>query len=226
MAALDAILSPEWEHRYFSFDSRWSPGQEMASMRNGSGDEYSIVFSAAGVFIRGFAHESSMSPYGGGLWPGLIDSVPDVFAGSVNEPAFSFDDRLNATVCIWRETADDRWHTGDIDYPDDAYADGADDLFAVLVEGLRRRICASRRTTTTSSRSTRAWCAPSTRGAADRRAGPPAQPGPDGRRPRRRPRRNRLRDRITLCPAARCVRRLGAWRAPSSSVTSTAASTS
>lgn len=104
-------------------------------MRNGSGDEYSIVFSAAGVFIRGFAHESSMSPYGGGLWPGLIDSVPDVFAGSVDEPAFSFDDRLNATVCIWRETADDRWHTGDIDYPDDAYADGADDLFAVLVGG-------------------------------------------------------------------------------------------
>jgi hypothetical protein len=135
MAVLDAILSPEWEYRYFSFQSQWSPGQEMASMRNGSGDEYSIVFSAAGVFIRGFAHESPMSPFAAGLWPGLIDTVPDVFADSVNEPAFSFEDRLNATVCIWREVADDRWHTGDIDYPDDACADGADDLFSVVVEG-------------------------------------------------------------------------------------------
>jgi hypothetical protein len=45
---LDAIMSPEWEWRYYSFDSRWGPGEEMASMRNGSGDAYSIVFSSAG----------------------------------------------------------------------------------------------------------------------------------------------------------------------------------
>ncbi|MFE4802065.1 hypothetical protein ACFRFL_45945 [Streptomyces sp. NPDC056708] len=33
-------------------------GEEMASMRNGSGDEYSIVFSAAGAYVRGFDHET------------------------------------------------------------------------------------------------------------------------------------------------------------------------
>ncbi|WP_327003067.1 hypothetical protein OHA72_49635 [Dactylosporangium sp. NBC_01737] len=136
IAVLDAILSPEWEYRFFSFDSRWSPGQEMASMRNGSGDAYSIVFDAAGVFIRGFAHEYPMNTAGEGrLWPGLIDTVPAVFAGSVNEPAFSYDDRLNATVCLWRETTDDRWHTGDITYPPGPDPDGADYLFAVLVDG-------------------------------------------------------------------------------------------
>lgn len=32
-------------------------------MRNGSGDEYAIVFSAAGAYIRGFDHEAVMSPY-------------------------------------------------------------------------------------------------------------------------------------------------------------------
>ncbi len=36
---LDAIMSPDWELRYFSFDSRWSPTEEMVSMRNGSGIE-------------------------------------------------------------------------------------------------------------------------------------------------------------------------------------------
>jgi hypothetical protein len=33
----------------------------MASMRNGSGDAYSIVFSSHGAFIRGMEHESPMS---------------------------------------------------------------------------------------------------------------------------------------------------------------------
>jgi hypothetical protein len=136
LAMLDAILSPEWEFRYFSFDAHWSPGEEMASMRNGSGDDYSIVFSAAGVFIRGFAHES---PVNAASWPqrrpGLIDGVPDVFAGSVNEPAFSHDGHLNATVCLWREATDDRWHTGDVEYPAGPDPDGAGHLFAVLVDG-------------------------------------------------------------------------------------------
>jgi len=137
LAVLDAILSPEWESRYYSFDSRWAPGEEMASMRNGSGDEYSIVFSAAGAFIRGFDHESSMSPAlseFGEVWPGVADSVPEVFADCVSEPAFSFEGELEATVCLWRQHADDRWHAGDIEFPAGPDPDGADRLFAVLAD--------------------------------------------------------------------------------------------
>ena len=46
IAMLEAIVSPEWEYRYFSFNRLWdeSKGERMASMRNGSGDEYFIVF--------------------------------------------------------------------------------------------------------------------------------------------------------------------------------------
>ncbi len=32
LAMLDAILSPEWDYRYYSFNSAWGPGEEMASM--------------------------------------------------------------------------------------------------------------------------------------------------------------------------------------------------
>jgi hypothetical protein len=39
---LDAILYPEWEYRY-SFDAEWGPEEELALMRNGSGDDYAIV---------------------------------------------------------------------------------------------------------------------------------------------------------------------------------------
>jgi hypothetical protein len=45
--ALDAMLSPEWEWRYYSFDAHWAPGEQMASMRDGSGDAWSIVFAFA-----------------------------------------------------------------------------------------------------------------------------------------------------------------------------------
>jgi hypothetical protein len=91
LAMLDAILSPDRESRYYSFNAGWADGEEMASMRNGSGDEYSIVFSAVGAYVRGFDHESPMSPFGndGEPWPGVIDEVPELFRAFVEEPAFT-----------------------------------------------------------------------------------------------------------------------------------------
>lgn len=53
LAMLDAIMSPEWEYRYYSFNSKWGEGEMMASMRNGSGDEYFILFDSHGVIMPG-----------------------------------------------------------------------------------------------------------------------------------------------------------------------------
>ncbi|WP_459547551.1 hypothetical protein [Nocardia sp. X0981] len=82
LAMLDAILSPDRESRYYSFSTAWAEGEETASMSNGSGDEYSIVFSVAGAYVRGFSHESLMSPYANDCepWPGVEDGVPVVTA--------------------------------------------------------------------------------------------------------------------------------------------------
>ncbi|MEU8813393.1 hypothetical protein [Actinoplanes sp. NPDC048796] len=137
LATLEAIIEPDWEYRYYSFDSRWSPGEQMAAMSNGAGDEWSIVFSPAGAFVRGFDHESPMSPAGNDdeLWPGLVDTVPEVFSACVAEPAFSFDGVLKATVCLWRQHADERWHTGELVFPAGDDPDGAGWLFQGLVEG-------------------------------------------------------------------------------------------
>ncbi|MFJ7342341.1 hypothetical protein ACIQU3_18875 [Streptomyces sp. NPDC101110] len=138
MAVLEAVLSPEWESRHHSFDDRWSETESMASMRNGSGDEYSIVFSPAGAYVRGFDHESPMSPYAeDGPWPGVLDEVPEVFRPYVEEPAFSDEDAMPlVTACMWRETADDRWRAGTIDFSDAATEDpdGAAYLFQLLVD--------------------------------------------------------------------------------------------
>jgi hypothetical protein len=138
MAMLEAVLSPEWADRYYSFDAHWSESESMASMRNGSGDEYSIVFSAAGAYIRGFAHESPMSPYAEDRpWPGVLDDVPEVFRACVKEPAFSDEDGMPViTACIWRELGDDGWKTGTTDFLEEATEDpdGAEYLFPLLVD--------------------------------------------------------------------------------------------
>jgi hypothetical protein len=137
MAVLEAILSPDWESRYHSFDASWGSGEEMASMRNGSGDEYSIVFSAAGAYIRGFDHEAVMSPYvDDGPWPGVLDSVPDVFLHLVQEPAFCNEDGMPVvTACLWRQTQDEHWRVGKIEYPDgEEDPDGVAHLFELLVD--------------------------------------------------------------------------------------------
>jgi hypothetical protein len=138
LAMLDAILSPDWEDRYYSMNANWADGEEMASMRNGSGNEYSIVFSTAGAYIRGFDHESPMSPYGNDAepWPGVIDEVPELFKPFVEESAFTDEDGVPVvTACLWRGATDDRWHHGTIDFPDRAVdPDGATGLFELLVD--------------------------------------------------------------------------------------------
>ena len=104
----------------------------MASMRNGCGDEYFILFNPVGAILKGFAHESAMSPYAnesGKPWPGVVDSVPNEFQDFLEEPAFSIND---VTFCIWRNYGERRWQTGNIDYPEGDDPDGSDELLFAL----------------------------------------------------------------------------------------------
>ncbi|HLM03482.1 MAG TPA: hypothetical protein VK400_20680 [Pyrinomonadaceae bacterium] len=132
LALLDAILSPEWEYRFFSFNSKWGDAETMASMRDGCGNDYFILFNSAGAIIKGFEHESVMSPYASEpkkIWAGVLDSVPKEFAGFLSEPAFNIAD---TTFCLWRRYADSCWQIGEIDYPDDENPDGLEDLLFAL----------------------------------------------------------------------------------------------
>ena len=133
MATLDAILCPEWQDRYYSFNSAWADGEEMGSMRNGSGDNFSAHFSSAGCWLKGFAHESVMSPYAHEpkrVWPGILDAVPVEFAACLREPAFTVED---VTFCVWRRNADSSWGKGRIAFPRDVDdPDGSEVLLSAL----------------------------------------------------------------------------------------------
>ncbi|MFJ7194066.1 MULTISPECIES: hypothetical protein [unclassified Streptomyces] len=138
MAMTEAILAPGSPYRRHGFDAHWSPGRELGWMDNGAGDEYSVIFSPEGVYIRGFDHESPMSPYAGdgSVWPGVVDAVPEVFRSCVDEPSFAAGGTPHVTACLWRTTGDDRWRTGQIEYDGGGSdPDGASYLFSLLVDG-------------------------------------------------------------------------------------------
>jgi len=44
IAMLEAIVSPDWESRYYSFDCHFAAGQRLASMRDSSGDDWFILY--------------------------------------------------------------------------------------------------------------------------------------------------------------------------------------
>jgi len=135
LAVLDLVLTDDLYPNYFSFDARWSETEEAALMRDGSGNEYSIVFSAEGAFGYGFDHESPMSPYVNDLrpWPGLIDGVPEVFHAARDDKAFwDHEGSPRATVAFWRTAADTQWRCGPVEGVE---KDGADQLFDVLADG-------------------------------------------------------------------------------------------
>jgi hypothetical protein len=133
-------MSVEREYRYFCFDAQFGPGQALASMRNGSGDEYSITFTGQGAFLRGFDHESPVSPFiqtPPALWPGILTGLPAELAAVAHEPAFALDGVPMVTVALWRMATDRQWRHGTITYPrawESEYADpdGANWLFAQL----------------------------------------------------------------------------------------------
>jgi len=140
VATLDAILSPVWENRYYSYTANWGGNVSAAEIRDGSGNDCFIVFTTHGVFIKGYDHKSPMAPRYGDtpkLWPGLVEGLPAVFTQFLTEPAFAGPDGFIAmTFCIWREYHDSQWHTGPVDFTGfDRYdTDGAKEMLGVLCD--------------------------------------------------------------------------------------------
>lgn len=100
-------------------------------MRDGEGDHFFALFNTYGCFLKGFAHESAMSPFRAAkqVWPGVLEGVPPDFADCLREPAFNLDE---TTFCIWRRYEDSVWKCGPVVFPPDVDADGSADLLSAL----------------------------------------------------------------------------------------------
>jgi len=143
LAVLECIVD-EGEP-YYAYTRSWGD-DEAALMSNGSGDEWTVVFTADGAFIRVFDHESAMTPYRDPdheLWPGLLDGLPAVFRPQIEEPAFGDEEgQFVATAVLWRLSGDDRWHAGEaitfpaLRGPYDSNAPDGSDLLEILLDDI------------------------------------------------------------------------------------------
>ncbi|MEO1366161.1 MAG: hypothetical protein AAFX50_03205 [Acidobacteriota bacterium] len=127
LATLDAILCPEWEFRYFSFNDEWGDGEKLALMRNGEGDDFLAFFNPEGAIIKGFAVGAPMAT--DAPRPGLFDDVPACFEEFLDEPAFSRD---ATTFCTWWLKGQSTWQVGDITLPPGPDPDGSGQLLRFL----------------------------------------------------------------------------------------------
>lgn len=132
LATLDLIMSPEWESRYYSFNSKWDEHEQMGSMRNGMGDEFFVWFNKAGCFIKGIDHESEMSSWSTedqSPWPNIYKGVPNQLSAALKEPAFSIE---NVSFAFWRLHGAPSWSRGDFDLPKSEDPDGSEYLLEIL----------------------------------------------------------------------------------------------
>ncbi|KAA8782965.1 hypothetical protein ABIE27_000146 [Paenibacillus sp. 4624] len=125
-AMLDAVLMPEWEYRYYSYNAHWDKNEQMASMRDGEGDHYFALFDSSNrLIIKGYdkAYASLHKDQLGDVLEGVPADFKKTF---LDEPAFMMD---RTTFCIWNEEEQNEW-TSSRQLADEAYA-----LLQVLVGG-------------------------------------------------------------------------------------------
>ncbi len=119
-AALDIILVEGHEEylRLHHFHRNVSDGTDMVKIDNGSGDHMYILFHEAGAVMKGFDHESALSPYANEeetVAPGIYEDVPGDLLALLGEET----EREDVTFCLWRTPTDTAWKKGNVVIPED-----------------------------------------------------------------------------------------------------------
>lgn len=130
-AALDIELCDEEYLRCFQFNENWAKGIQIAKYENGGGDDLIVIFRDGSILIKGFDHESEVSPYVQdeyAIWPGMYDGVPEYLLEPLEDEAFEKD---HVTFCYWRENETGEWQQGTVIYNDNE-DDGSDWLLPAI----------------------------------------------------------------------------------------------
>jgi hypothetical protein len=100
IAVLDAIISPEWEYRYYSFNSNWADKECLASMRDGQGRYWFALQTESGIAITGNAKNTIKGSI-------LLNKLPKLFMNNFwNEPAFNTQE---SSFVGWKLNIDNGW---------------------------------------------------------------------------------------------------------------------
>jgi hypothetical protein len=136
-AMYDSIAAPEF--RSFEFHPKWGPGAaQMGAFKDGSGNFFFAWFSAKGAVIRGFDHESVMSPFRQDppvVWPGIFEGLPPALAYAVDEVAFVPEE---ITFAFWATGREGDWKAGRVKPAKGKDADGAQRLLSCFQQSFER----------------------------------------------------------------------------------------
>ena len=119
ISVLDAIISQEWEYRYYSYNSKWADQEEFCEMRNGSGDQILILFREDGCVINGFAHEYDQQDK-----IKLTNNLPTIFNDFIfGEPVKS----IGTTFCLWTKELKN-WQIGQLE----SFEDNSEEMLNIF----------------------------------------------------------------------------------------------
>jgi hypothetical protein len=84
LALLDAGICQEWQYRYFSYNARWGPGTQMASLRDGCGSHWYMLLDNKDCAFKVYDKGNKIS------LDEAIKFIPKgtFFQDFINEPAF------------------------------------------------------------------------------------------------------------------------------------------
>lgn len=118
-AELDIELCEEEHLRCYRFYPEWSENIQVATYENGGGDDLVIVFHQGNILIKGFDHESEVSPHAQdeyAVWPGMYDGAPSTLLEVLDDKAFEKED---VTFCLWRDSDSEEWNKGQVVFIND-----------------------------------------------------------------------------------------------------------
>ncbi|KWX77450.1 hypothetical protein [Paenibacillus jilunlii] len=138
LAVLDIICCGEEWLRVHRYDPDFRPGVQLGIVENGAGDHLYVLFTADGCVLKGFDHESPLSPHARDeyeVWPGMYEGLPD----NLQSVLHSSGDTLEAeevTFCLWQENGKPVWMCGEWGELDNKEAEsgGTDFLLGYLNE--------------------------------------------------------------------------------------------
>ncbi|QJX47585.1 hypothetical protein HMJ29_11795 [Hymenobacter taeanensis] len=119
VAALDAIVSPEPEFRYYTYNPAWDEQEAVFEMNDGEGDQMLVLFRAGGCVINGYG-EGLDEPAKEAVTRGLPAMYQEFIFG---EPVNS----IGTTFCLWT-TEQGEWQTGELTTDED----GSEDMLGIF----------------------------------------------------------------------------------------------
>lgn len=105
ISVVDAILSADWQYRYFSYNCKWTKDEEFFEMRDGEGCHMLVLFHKKGCVINGVDPEVPKADK-----KQLTKGLPKIYEEFIfGEPVKSF----GTTFCLWTNEHE-QWQTGEI----------------------------------------------------------------------------------------------------------------